>query len=230
MDDGSIGKGTSAAEKLRQYVERVELIEADLDALRDEKKAVFADAKAAGFIPKAMRKVLKVRAMAPSTRAEEELLEDTYLHALGLEQSSDLARAAALIEVDVAARESVIAALKRFTPANGSIEIEAGGLRTRLTRDLAGNVTEAAVSEPAKAEPVVTLPRARSRAGSAAGGQAVPDCDREGAEQLGREAYAANLSITRNPFPRDDDRRERWDKGWRAALFKGRDEGGKGDA
>lgn len=209
----TIGKGTSASERLRQYIERIELIRADQGDLSEEEKAVFAQAKADGYVPKAMRKVLKVRAMAPADREEQELLEDTYLHAMGLERSTDFASAVELIEVDVASREAVIAALHKFTPTNGSLEIEVAGKRTRLTRDLDGQVTETAVTEEAPAEPIQLPVRGRKAT------ESVPDCDREGAELLGREAYKANQPITRNPFPRGDDRRERWDKGWRAEML-----------
>jgi len=210
----TIGKGTSAAERLRQYVERIELIRADKGDLSEEEKAVFADAKANGFVPKAMRKVLKVRAMAPSDREEQELLEETYLHAMGLESETNFARAVELMAVDTASREAVIAALHKFTPTVGSLEIEVPGLRTRLTRDLEGRVTETPITEDKPAEPI-ELPARRRKAAA----PTLPDCDREGAELLGREAFKANQSITRNPFPRGDDRRERWDKGWRAELL-----------
>jgi uncharacterized protein (UPF0335 family) len=210
----TIGKGTSAAERLRQYIERIELIRADKGDLSEEEKSVFAQAKAEGYEPKAMRKVLKVRAMGPADREEQELLEDTYLHAMGLERQTEFAAAVELIEVDIASREAVIAALHKFTPTNGSLEIEVAGRRTRLTRDLDGQVSETAITEESPAAPIELPTRARKAAA-----ESVPDCDREGAELLGREAYKANQPITRNPFPRGDDRRERWDKGWRAEML-----------
>jgi uncharacterized protein (UPF0335 family) len=226
----TLGKGTSAAEMLRNYIERIELINADIDGLKDERKAVVADAAAHGFIPKAMRKVLKLRAMAPADRAEQEHLERTYLHALGLESAPPIASAVELMAIDIASREAVLEALHHFTPTNGSIEIEVNGIRTRLTRDLDGNVTEAVVTAPAPAEPV-KLPTRRTER-RPPDPASVPDCDREGAEQLGLDAYKQNQPITRNPFPRDDDRRERWDKGWRSGLFGGKadkGEDGKGE-
>jgi uncharacterized protein (UPF0335 family) len=215
----TIGKGTSAAEKLRNYIERIEVIRADKENLSDEEKAVFADAKAAGFIPKAMRYVLKVRAMAPGDWASDKQLAETYLQAMELEAQPDLFFAAGLAGEDLPSRERVLDVLRSLAPIGGSIELEVGGLRTRLTRTMAGEVVEELVTEPKPAEPV-TLPRSRAKAADAP----VPDCDREGAEQLGCEAYKANQSITRNPFPRDDDRRERWDRGWRAEMF-GKSEG-----
>src|SRR5687768_12319360 len=102
----TLGKGTSAAEMLRNYIERIELINADIDGLKDERKAVVADAASHGFIPKAMRKVLKVRAMAPADRAEQEHLEQTYLHAIGLESAPPIMHAVELMAIDIASREA----------------------------------------------------------------------------------------------------------------------------
>jgi uncharacterized protein (UPF0335 family) len=210
----AIGKGTSAAERLRQFIERIELITADQGDLAEEKKSVFAQAKSEGYEPKAMRKVLKVRAMGPADREEQEQLEDVYLHAMGLERSPDLAAAVELAGDDVLSRAAVMAMLHRLTPTNGSLELEVEGKRTRLTRDLDGTVTETAVTGD-KAAAVTELPTRTRKAAS----ESVPDCDREGAELLGRESYKTNQPITRNPFPRGDDRRERWDKGWRAEML-----------
>jgi hypothetical protein len=39
--------------------------------------------------------------------------------------------------------------------------------------------------------------------------------DGYGAELLGREAFKADEPIIKNPFPFGDERRPRWDEGWR---------------
>lgn len=72
----------SAQDQLRQYIERAERIEEDRKALGVDLKDVFSEAKANGFDPKIMKKVLALRKKPQAERTEEEALIDTYMHAL----------------------------------------------------------------------------------------------------------------------------------------------------
>ena len=77
--------GGIAAERLKQFIERIERLEEEKKALADDIKDVYAEAKAVGFDPKVMRQVVKIRKMEKDDRQEQEALLDTYLHALGME-------------------------------------------------------------------------------------------------------------------------------------------------
>ena len=72
------------ANQLKQYVERLERLEAEKASLSEDIRAVFAEAKFNGYDVKTLRQVLKIRKMKADDRSEQELLLDTYLHALGM--------------------------------------------------------------------------------------------------------------------------------------------------
>jgi uncharacterized protein (UPF0335 family) len=50
-----------AGDRLRSFVERIERIDEDLKAMNDEKKDVFAEAKAEGFDVKILKEVIRLR-------------------------------------------------------------------------------------------------------------------------------------------------------------------------
>lgn len=67
---------------LRSLVERIENLEEQKQAIADDQKAVYAEAKASGFDTKVMRRVISLRKMDPAKREEFESLLDIYMHAL----------------------------------------------------------------------------------------------------------------------------------------------------
>lgn len=207
-----IGQNTIGGELLRGFVERIEHINEQIKDLQADKGVVMAEAKAANVVPAGVTFIVKKRKMAPSERAEAEALEDMYMHAMGMAADNPLFRAVGLMKVDITARESVIEAMKKFVPANGSIEVEAGGgPKVRLTRDQHGNVTITEVIE----KPVQSGDPTKKSTKPRAAKPDVPDVDTAGAEMLGRAAFTADIPIINNPFPFGDARRALWDKGWR---------------
>ena len=76
--------GVAAAE-LRQFVERVERLQDDMSLLREDVKAVYAEAKGRGYDVKTLRRVIKTRAADPQKLAEQQALLDTYGAALGID-------------------------------------------------------------------------------------------------------------------------------------------------
>lgn len=71
-------------DRLRLLVERIERLDEERRGIAEDIKDVFAEAKSVGYDPKIMRQVLKLRRMKPDDRAEQEMLLDTYLSALGM--------------------------------------------------------------------------------------------------------------------------------------------------
>lgn len=61
---------SAAAADLKSYIERIERIAVDRKELGDDQRAIFAEAKAAGFDTKVMRRIIKTRDMDPAERAE----------------------------------------------------------------------------------------------------------------------------------------------------------------
>ncbi|MBT3332908.1 MAG: DUF2312 domain-containing protein [Rhodospirillaceae bacterium] len=77
--------GGIAADRLRQFIERVERLEEEKAALSADVREVYSEAKSVGFDPKIMRAIVKLRKMNDADQQEMEALIDTYKHALGME-------------------------------------------------------------------------------------------------------------------------------------------------
>jgi uncharacterized protein (UPF0335 family) len=77
--------GGIAADRLRQFIERIERLEEEKTALASDVREVYGEAKSVGFDPKIMRAIIKLRGMDTADQQEMEALIDTYKHALGME-------------------------------------------------------------------------------------------------------------------------------------------------
>ena len=73
-----------AADRLRSFIERIERLEEEKKGLADDIREVYAEAKAAGLEPKAMRAIVRERAMDRADLREQEALLDVYKRALGM--------------------------------------------------------------------------------------------------------------------------------------------------
>lgn len=73
-----------AADLLRSFVERIERLNDEKAALAADSREVYSEAKSNGFDTKAIRKVVKLRAMERADREEQEAILDLYRSALGL--------------------------------------------------------------------------------------------------------------------------------------------------
>ena len=68
-------------DRLRLWIER---LEEEKKGIADDIRDVYAESKAVGYDVKIMRLIVKLRAMAPDDRSEQEVVLDTYKAALGL--------------------------------------------------------------------------------------------------------------------------------------------------
>ncbi|MBA4783987.1 MAG: DUF2312 domain-containing protein [Rhizobiales bacterium] len=73
-----------AADQLRSIVERVERLEEEKQAIAEDIKEVYAEAKANGFDTKTLRKVISLRKVEANERQEQEAILDLYMQALGM--------------------------------------------------------------------------------------------------------------------------------------------------
>lgn len=73
-----------AADQLRLLIERIERLSEEKKGITEDIRDVFQEVKSTGYEPKAMRAVIKLRAMEKHHRDEAEALLDTYKHVLGL--------------------------------------------------------------------------------------------------------------------------------------------------
>ena len=77
--------GGVAGKRLVSFLERVERLEEEKAALAEDVKEVMAEAKAAGFEVKIIRRILKLRKMEVEKRREEDELLELYMAAIGME-------------------------------------------------------------------------------------------------------------------------------------------------
>ncbi len=73
-----------ADRQLAALVERIERVEVDQKELANDKKEIYAEAKANGFDTKTLRKLIARRKKDPEEAQEEEAMLDLYMHALGM--------------------------------------------------------------------------------------------------------------------------------------------------
>ena len=70
--------------ELRQYIERIESVEEELDGIKADRKDIYSELKAVGYDVKTTRAIVRMRKMDKSKRDEEEMILDVYKTALGL--------------------------------------------------------------------------------------------------------------------------------------------------
>ncbi len=83
-----------ARDQIRAFVERIERLEEEKKTIADDIKDVYGEAKSMGFDTKILKKVVALRKKDENERTEEEMILDTYLHALGMKQGDLFAEAA----------------------------------------------------------------------------------------------------------------------------------------
>lgn len=74
-----------AKEHLRSFVERVERLNEEREALSSDIREVYSEAKGQGFDTKIMRMVVKLRKLDTADRQEQDAILDLYLGALGMQ-------------------------------------------------------------------------------------------------------------------------------------------------
>ena len=83
-DDDKPKDANATDDRLRLLIERIERLEEEKKGIADDIKDVYAEAKAVGYDPKIMRKIVSLRKMKPEDRSEQEMILDTYKAALGM--------------------------------------------------------------------------------------------------------------------------------------------------
>ncbi|MGB0817782.1 MAG: DUF2312 domain-containing protein [Candidatus Puniceispirillaceae bacterium] len=83
----AVNVGGVAGERLKSFLERVERLQEEQKALKEDEKEVWAELKGAGFDVKIARKILKLKQMDAEKRREEQELLDLYAAAIGMQES-----------------------------------------------------------------------------------------------------------------------------------------------
>lgn len=85
-----LGMSEASDDRLKLLIERIERLEEEKKGIAEDIRDVYAEAKAVGYDPKIMRKVVQIRKMKPQDRSEQQIVLDTYLSALGMSMALDL--------------------------------------------------------------------------------------------------------------------------------------------
>jgi len=72
------------AAELRQFIERIERLDAEKKDLAEQQKEVMAEAKGRGYDTKVIRKVISRRKRDANDLAEEDAVYEMYKEALGM--------------------------------------------------------------------------------------------------------------------------------------------------
>ena len=79
-----VGHTSVSSDRLLSIIERIERLNEGKKDIQDAIKDIMAEAKGAGFNPKVIREVIKMRAEDREDREEREAIRDAYLKALGM--------------------------------------------------------------------------------------------------------------------------------------------------
>lgn len=72
------------ADELRQFIERIERLEAEKNDIAEQSKEVYAECKGRGYDVKVVRTLIRLRKRDKDDIAEEEAVLEMYKEALGM--------------------------------------------------------------------------------------------------------------------------------------------------
>lgn len=81
---GAEAAAQKADAELKQIIERIERMEEEKKAVADDIRDIYAEAKGRGFDVKALRTIVRLRAMDTADREELESIVELYKSALGM--------------------------------------------------------------------------------------------------------------------------------------------------
>lgn len=88
LESPGVGHNSSvhvvARDQLRSFIERIERLEEEKNAIADDIRDVYGEVKGTGFDVKTVRGIVRLRKQDKAEREEQMALTETYLHALGM--------------------------------------------------------------------------------------------------------------------------------------------------
>jgi uncharacterized protein (UPF0335 family) len=84
VSEEEIKSGGIAVDRLRSLVDRIERLEEERKALSSDIKDIYAEAKSAGFDPKVLKQLIRIRKQEAAEVEEQETMLDIYRRALGM--------------------------------------------------------------------------------------------------------------------------------------------------
>ena len=80
----TVSPDSVAQDQLRAFIERIERLEEEKQAIAGDIKEVYAEAKGNGFDTKVLRTIIRIRKQDHAERMEQEALLELYMSALGM--------------------------------------------------------------------------------------------------------------------------------------------------
>lgn len=74
---------TPNGDEVRAFIERVEVVEAEIKDRQEDRSNIYAEAKGRGYDPKILKKIVAARKKAKDARDEENALLALYSEAMG---------------------------------------------------------------------------------------------------------------------------------------------------
>lgn len=74
-----------AGQRLTSFIERVERLNAEIDATKEDVKEIYSEIKGVGFDVVAVRKIVAMRKIDKQKRDEQDEILSLYLSAIGME-------------------------------------------------------------------------------------------------------------------------------------------------
>lgn len=86
MSEPTVGHNSEpvAKDQIRSIIERIERLEEEKASIASDIRDVYAEAKGNGLDVKALRTIVRMRKQDANERAEQEMILDTYLQAMGM--------------------------------------------------------------------------------------------------------------------------------------------------
>jgi uncharacterized protein (UPF0335 family) len=81
----TVNPDSVAQDQIRAFIERIERMEEEKQAIADDIKEIYAEAKGNGFDTKVLRQVIRIRKQDAAERMEQEALLELYMTALGMQ-------------------------------------------------------------------------------------------------------------------------------------------------
>lgn len=78
-EDRATQMGQATKEKVRNFIARIERLEAEKAELATDIREVYSEVKAFGFDTKAIRKVISIRKQDADERAQQDAMVDMYM-------------------------------------------------------------------------------------------------------------------------------------------------------
>ncbi len=84
MAKPTVSSDSVAQDQIRAFIERIERMEEEKQAIADDIKEIYAEAKGNGFDTKVLRQIVRIRKQDAAERLEQEALLELYMAALGM--------------------------------------------------------------------------------------------------------------------------------------------------